>query len=39
MLISAKHYLDGELKIPQIDAMLREDDTEVWIYIKNKNLS
>jgi hypothetical protein len=29
MLISAKHYLDGELKIPQIDAMLREDDTEV----------
>jgi len=24
MLISAKHYLDGELKIPQIDAMLEE---------------
>ena len=26
MLISAKHYLDGELKIPQIDAMLGEDE-------------
>jgi len=25
MLISAKHYLDGELKIPQIDAMLEEE--------------
>tara|TARA_B100000900_G_scaffold359455_1_gene330937 strand:+ start:456 stop:1325 length:870 start_codon:yes stop_codon:yes gene_type:complete len=25
MLISAKHYLDGELKIPQIDAMLGEE--------------
>ena len=24
MLVSAKHYLDGELKIPQIDAMLEE---------------
>ena len=28
MLISAKHYLDGELKIPQIDAMLGEDEGE-----------
>jgi len=25
MLVSAKHYLDGELTIPQIDAMLEED--------------
>lgn len=25
MLISAKHYLDGELTIPQIDAMLEEE--------------
>jgi len=25
MLVSAKHYLDGELTIPQIDAMLEEE--------------
>jgi len=28
MLISAKHYLDGELAIPQIDATLEEDKDE-----------
>jgi hypothetical protein len=28
MLISAKHYLDGELTIPQIDATLEEDKDE-----------
>ena len=29
MLISAKHYLDGELMIPKIDAMLGEDKDKV----------
>tara|TARA_B100000900_G_scaffold353164_1_gene321187 strand:- start:2115 stop:2816 length:702 start_codon:yes stop_codon:yes gene_type:complete len=29
MLISAKHYLDGELMIPKIDAMIDENDAEV----------
>ena len=29
MLISAKHYLDGELTIPKIDAMLEEDKDKV----------
>ena len=28
MLISAKHYLDGELTVPQIDATLEEDKDE-----------
>ena len=29
MLISAKHYLDGELIIPKIDSMIDENDAEV----------
>ena len=29
MLISAKHYLDGELTIPQIDATLEEDKDKI----------
>jgi hypothetical protein len=34
MLVSAKHYLDGELKIPQIDAMLEEEDKVYKDYLK-----
>ena len=36
MLISAKHYLDGELKIPQIDAMLEEEDKEYKVLSKDE---
>ena len=29
MLVSAKHYLDGELMVPKIDSMIDENDAEV----------
>jgi len=37
MLISAKHYLDGELTIPQIDATIEEDEQPKVLSTKELN--